>query len=136
LIEKAKRLSLIYKDQSFIPGERGEYPGHLETYRTTKKGLEILLRPVKISDEPLLRDFFHPFSDESLYFRFFSMRQDLPQEFRQRFLVIDYTQQRVILAILLSHLPGEKTRAPWFHGGGPDGQWGRSPFVCNHGLRH
>jgi RimJ/RimL family protein N-acetyltransferase len=100
LIEEAKRLSLIYKDQAFIPGERGEYPGHLETYRTTKKGLEALLRPVKISDEPLLRDFFHRFSDESLYFRFFSTRQDLPQEFRQRFLVIDYTQQMVILVIL------------------------------------
>jgi acyl-CoA hydrolase/GNAT superfamily N-acetyltransferase len=100
LVEEAKRLSLIYKNQAFISGERGEYPGHLETYRTTKKGLEVLLRPVKISDEPLLRDFFHRFSDESLYFRFFSMRQDLPQEFRQRFLVIDYTQQMVILVIL------------------------------------
>ena len=32
LIEEAKRLNLIYKDQAFIPGKRGEYPEHLETY--------------------------------------------------------------------------------------------------------
>ena len=31
LIEEAKRLNLIYKDQAFIPGKRGEYPEHLET---------------------------------------------------------------------------------------------------------
>ncbi len=100
LIEEAKKSSLIYQDQKFIPGERGEYPGHLETFRTTKTGLEILLRPVKISDEPLLKEFFHRFSDESLYLRFFSMRQDLPQEFVQKFVVIDYTRQMVVLAIL------------------------------------
>jgi len=100
LIGEAKKSSLISQDQKFIPGESGEYPVYLETYRTTKMGLEILLRPVKISDEPLMKDFFHRFSDESLYYRFFSTRQDLPQEFVKKFVVIDYTQQMVVLAIL------------------------------------
>ena len=100
LIGEAKKSSLISQDQKFIPGESGEYPVYLETYRTTKMGLEILLRPVKISDEPLLKEFFHRFSDESLYYRFFSTRQDLPQEFVKKFVVIDYTQQMVVLAIL------------------------------------
>jgi hypothetical protein len=54
LIEEAKRLGLIYKDQAFIPGKKGEYPEHLETYRTTNKGVKIFLRPVKIDDEPIL----------------------------------------------------------------------------------
>ena len=54
LIQEAKKLNLIYKDQLFIPGGRGLYPEGLETYRTTKNGLEILLRPVRMSDEPLL----------------------------------------------------------------------------------
>jgi acyl-CoA hydrolase len=58
LIEEAKKRHLIYADQAFIPGQRGEYPEEVETYRTTKTGLEIFLRPVKISDEPLLKDFF------------------------------------------------------------------------------
>ena len=99
LIEEAKKSSLIYKDQAFIPGKEGEYPEHLETYRTTKTGFEILLRPVKISDEPLLKDFFHHFSDASLQRRFF-FRPDTPHEFLQKFAVIDHTKQMVILAVI------------------------------------
>lgn len=100
LIEDAKNLNLIFKDQSFIPGERGEYPETLETYRTTKTGLEIFLRPVKISDEPLLKDFVHSLSDQSIYRRFFSRRTDMPHEFLQRFVIIDYTESMAILAVL------------------------------------
>lgn len=100
LIDEARKSNLIYKDQAFVSGKRGEYPETLETFRTGKKGLEILLRPVKISDEQLLKDFFHRFSDESLYRRFFSMRKDLPHELLQKFVVIDYTQQMVILATI------------------------------------
>lgn len=100
LIKEAKKLNLIYKDQAFIPGERGEVPENLETYRTTKSGLEILLRPVKISDEPLLKDFYYSLSDESLYQRFISPRTDMPHDRLQDFVVIDYTREMVILAVL------------------------------------
>ena len=100
LIQEAKKLNLIYPDQAFIPGKRGEYPEHLETHRTARSGLEILLRPVKISDEPLLKDFFYSLSDNSLYRRFISMRKDMPHELIQKFVIIDYTQQMVILAVI------------------------------------
>lgn len=100
LIEEAKKLNLIYPDQAFVPGKRGEYPEHLETHRTTPSGLELFLRPVKISDEPLLKDFFYSLSDNSLYRRFISVRKDMPHERLQQFVAIDYTQQMVILAIL------------------------------------
>jgi RimJ/RimL family protein N-acetyltransferase len=100
LIEEAKKLNLIYRDQAFVPGKRGEYPEHLETPRTTKSGLDIFLRPVKISDEPLLKDFFYSLSDNSLYQRFISMRKDMPHERLHEFVVIDYTRQMVILAVI------------------------------------
>jgi acyl-CoA hydrolase/GNAT superfamily N-acetyltransferase len=100
LIEEAKKRNLIYEDQKFIPGKAGEYPEDLETYRTTKSGLEVLLRPVKISDEPLLKELFHTLSDNSMYLRFISMRKDMPHERLQEFVVVDYTKQMVILAVL------------------------------------
>jgi len=100
LIQEAKRLSLIYKDQAFIEGERGAYPEHLETYRTTKQGLKLFLRPVKISDEPLIKDFFYSLSDKSMYQRFLTIRRHIPHEVLQkRFVVIDYTREMVILAV-------------------------------------
>jgi len=58
LVDEAKKQGLIYKDQAFVPGKRGMYPEDIETYQTTQTGMNILLRPVKISDEPLLKDFF------------------------------------------------------------------------------
>jgi acyl-CoA hydrolase/ribosomal protein S18 acetylase RimI-like enzyme len=100
LIDEAKKSGLIYRDQAFIPGKRGEYPETLETYRTTKAGLDILLRPVKISDEPLLKDFFYSLSDNSIYYRFISVRKDMPHERLQEFVAIDYTREMVILAVI------------------------------------
>ena len=48
LIEKAKEANLIYRDQAFIPGKRGEYPEHLESYRTISNGL---FRPVAAGED-------------------------------------------------------------------------------------
>jgi acyl-CoA hydrolase/GNAT superfamily N-acetyltransferase len=104
LVEEAKKLGYIYRDQAFIPGKKGEYPGNLETRRITKTGQEILLRPVKISDEPLLKDFFYSLSDQTIYRRFISARRDMPHERLQEFAVIDYTKEMVILALI----PGEE----------------------------
>ena len=98
LIEEGKKLNLIYKDQAFVPGKRGEYPESLETIKTTKTGLQLLFRPVKISDEHLVKDFFYALSDQSMYRRFISSRKDMPHERLQEFVIIDYTQELVILA--------------------------------------
>ena len=100
LIQEAKRLGLIYQDQAYIPGRRGEYPEHLEAFRTTRKGLSLLLRPVKISDEPGLKEFFYSLSDQSTQRRFISERKDMPHERLQDFVVIDYTKEIIILAVI------------------------------------
>ncbi len=100
LVEEAKKHGLIYKDQAFIPGIKGLYPENLETYKTTHADLGLMLRPVKISDEHLVKDFFYSLSDRSLYRRFISSRQDMPHERLQEFVVIDYTAETTILAVI------------------------------------
>lgn len=98
LIDEAKKLNLIYKDQAFIPGKKGEYPSHLESHRTTKGGVPLFLRPVNINDESLIKDFFYSLSDESFRRRFMTTRKDMPHKLRQDFVVIDYTKELIILA--------------------------------------
>ncbi|MFB3925012.1 MAG: GNAT family N-acetyltransferase [Syntrophales bacterium] len=105
LVEEARKSGLIYRDQAFIPGERGQYPDGIETYRTTKAGLDLFLRPIKISDEPLLKDFIHSLSDQSLYRRFISKRMDMPHERLQELVIIDYTEEMAIVAMAV---PREK----------------------------
>jgi len=99
LISEAKKRSMVFKDQAFIAGKRGEYPEELEAYRTTKSNLDILIRPVKISDEPRLKDFFYSLSDESVRRRFMSSRTDMPHERLQDFVIIDFTKEMVMLAV-------------------------------------
>ncbi len=107
LVEKAKQHGLIYHDQAFIPGKRGEYPETLETRRTTKDNESLLLRPVKISDESLVKNFFYSLSDNSMYRRFISVRTDMHHERLQQFVVIDYTREMVIVAVI-EHEEGEQ----------------------------
>jgi acyl-CoA hydrolase/RimJ/RimL family protein N-acetyltransferase len=98
LIKEAKKRGLIYKDQAFIPGKRGEYPEELEAFRTTRKGKKIVFRPVRISDEPLVKEFFYSLSDSSIYRRFISVRKHIPHNRLQEFVIIDHTKEKVILA--------------------------------------
>jgi len=107
LIHAAKKRNLIYRDQEFVSGEKGRYPENLETWRTTKTSLEIFLRPVKMIDEPLLKVFFYSLSDNTLYRRFISLRKDMPHERLQKFVVIDYTEEMRILAVLKGELKDE-----------------------------
>jgi len=103
LIEQAKKNNLIYKDQAFIPGKRGEYPEHLESVRTTKKGFTIMFRPIKMNDETLIKDLFYSLSDNSLQRRFMSPRKDVPHKMRQNFVIIDYSEEMVILATIVKN---------------------------------
>jgi len=75
------------------------YPVNIETQRMTTKGFKIFLRPVKITDEQIIKDFFDSCSDYSLYRRFLSQRRKFPHSFLQRFIEIDYNKQMVILAV-------------------------------------
>jgi RimJ/RimL family protein N-acetyltransferase len=100
LIAEAKRYSLIYGDQKIIDGKNGEYPVELETYRTTRNGIKLLFRPVKISDEGLLKDFFYHLSPESMYMRFASRNLQMPHQRLQEIAVIDYTKELEILAVI------------------------------------
>jgi acyl-CoA hydrolase/ribosomal protein S18 acetylase RimI-like enzyme len=100
LIDEAKRRSLIYKDQAYVTGGGGEYPELLETHRTTKDGLNLFFRPVRMNDEPLLKEFFYSLSSDCMYNRFISTRTDMPHERLQKFVAINYNREMVILATI------------------------------------
>lgn len=100
LVGAAREAGLIYRDQEFVTGEGGLYPEALEAYRTASGGLNILLRPVKITDEHGLKDFFYSLSSDCMYNRFISSRADMPHERLQKFVVVDYRKEMVILAVL------------------------------------
>ncbi len=100
LIEQARERGLIYRDQAFIPGAAGDYPERLETYRSTRTGIPLFLRPVKISDEGLIKGFLYSLSDKSIYTRFFANMIHMPHNILQKYVIIDYSKEILMLAIL------------------------------------
>ena len=100
LVAEAREAGLIYHDQAFIPGEKGLYPEELETHRTTGRGISIFFRPIKICDEPLLKEFIYSLSDQSLYRRFLSTHYYIPHEQLQDLIVIDYLREKTIVAVV------------------------------------
>ncbi len=68
-------------------------------HKVTKSGLEIDLRPMAVSDEPLVTTFMASLSQESLYFKLFRHAR-LDEEFLHRLATIDPTKQAAVVALI------------------------------------
>jgi acetyltransferase len=49
------------------------YPSQYIDTWTTKKGINVTIRPIRAEDEPLLKDFYTILSEETIYFRYFHL---------------------------------------------------------------
>jgi acetyltransferase len=63
-----------------------------------KDGREVLLRPIKPEDEPLISDLFGTFSEETMRFRFFQVIKDITHEMLVSYCNIDYSREMTIVA--------------------------------------
>jgi acetyltransferase len=75
------------------------YPEQYESEETTTHGLQILVRPIKPEDAPLLTELFENLSPESRYHRFFSPMKSLSRDFLVRFTQIDYDRHIGLVAL-------------------------------------
>jgi len=104
LLAEAKQHKLIYSDQLEPPVYIPLYPRQLETWGQDKDGARMLIRPIKPTDESLLRDLFYRLSQETIYLRFFSTKKYMPHENLQRFCTIDYDHD---MTLVVSTVEGE-----------------------------
>jgi RimJ/RimL family protein N-acetyltransferase len=98
LLAEAKQHRFIYTDQLEPPVYVPIYPRALETHVRDKRGQELLVRPIRPTDESLLREMFYRLSRETVYQRFFSTKKYLPHENVQRFCTIDYDHDMTLVA--------------------------------------
>ncbi len=71
----------------------------MEMRTVTNSGLTLLLRPMTVSDEPLVRRFMASLSQESLYFKLFRHAR-LDEEFLHRLTTVDSTKQAAVVALI------------------------------------
>ncbi|MHB8766959.1 MAG: GNAT family N-acetyltransferase [Deferrisomatales bacterium] len=97
LLEAAKRLHYVFPDQ-LIPTALDLYPEKYETFHDLA-GQRISFRPVKPTDEPLLKDLFYSLSDESIYRRYFNVIKYMPHGRLQEELDLDYDTRMALAAV-------------------------------------
>jgi acyl-CoA hydrolase/GNAT superfamily N-acetyltransferase len=99
LFAEAKSRKLVYADQIEWPVRTPIYPQELETWIQLKDKTRAFLRPLKLTDEPLVRDLFYKLSPESIHYRFFQMLKAMPHDKLQELLRVDYEADMALVVL-------------------------------------
>ncbi|MFP4225505.1 MAG: GNAT family N-acetyltransferase [Desulfobacterales bacterium] len=100
LIEEAKKQNIIYGDQIFLAESAHLYPADIYTRQTFKNNVEVRFRPIRPSDEEEMRRLFYRFSDESVYYRYFTPLKTMPHSKMQEYVNVDYSQVMSIVGLV------------------------------------
>lgn len=100
LVDQAKENHLIYPDQIFLSESCHLYPENVATISTFKDNLDVRFRAIKPSDEEQMRRLFYRFSDEAVYYRYFSPIQTMPHSKMQEYVNVDFRKAMSIVGVV------------------------------------
>jgi acyl-CoA hydrolase/GNAT superfamily N-acetyltransferase len=134
LITAAKKRNILYADQIYIPESDRCYPAHINERQRFKNGVELRFRPIRPSDEEKMRRLFYRFSDEAVYYRYFSSLKAMPHARMQAYVNVDWSNIMSIVGV--DGKPGEgviTSEARYLVD--PDGQWAEVAFVVDEAYQ-
>ncbi|MFO8020502.1 MAG: GNAT family N-acetyltransferase [Promethearchaeia archaeon] len=100
LLECAKKWNYVYPDQQLpksVEGRISVYPEEYETTLELPNGKEILIRPIKPTDERLVQELFYSLGDQERYFRFFKTIKSFRHDRVQPLITIDYSTSMILV---------------------------------------
>ena len=100
LVDQAKQERILYHDQIFLPESGRLYPSTIDTQYTFKNGLSVVFRAIKPSDEEEMRRLFYRFSDEAVYYRYFSTVKTMPHSRMQEYVNVDFSQTMSVVGVI------------------------------------
>jgi len=103
LVEQAKHERILYHDQIFLPECGHLYPAGISTEHTFKDGIAVRFRAIKPSDEEDMRRLFYRFSDEAVYYRYFSTVKTMPHSRMQEYVNVDFSRTMSVVGIIGEH---------------------------------
>ncbi len=98
LVQAAKQRGYVPPDQIELPWDKLRYPEELERLETLRDGSQVLLRPVKPTDEQTLSEMLYSLSPDSVRKRFFTHTATFPHKDVQQLTNVDYQQNLAIVA--------------------------------------
>ena len=93
LLDEAKKINYVYSDQLLPCDDDGNiclYPFEYETSFTTRDSKKIKIRPVKTTDERLLKELYYSLNERDRYLRFLQVRKEFSHSRTQNEVNIDY----------------------------------------------
>lgn len=99
ILKEAKARNYIYADQKELQPKISRYPKEFERRVALRDGTALFLRPIKPTDEKMLRDMLYACSEKSIAFRFFKDIKTFPHEFIQEFTNIDLSKDMAIVGL-------------------------------------
>ncbi len=106
LVAAAKENHLLFPDQAYLPESGHFYPDELVFSQTFEGGLIVQFRPIRPSDVDDMRRLFYRFSDEAVYYRYFSPIKTMPHARMQEYVNVDYRNAMSIVGLVGE--PGEE----------------------------
>lgn len=100
LVRQAKEEKMIYADQIYFPESGYLYPEKIACSHRFKDSLTVRFRAIKPSDEEDMRRLFYRFSDQAVYYRYFSPIKTMPHRKMQEYVNVDYRHTMSIVAIV------------------------------------
>ena len=98
LLHAAKRRRIVYSNQ-IMPPAQTPYPAQYEETLTLRSGETIFVRPIRPDDEPLMREMFYHFSENTKYLRFHAATKSMPHNKLQVFCNIDYDSEMALIGL-------------------------------------
>ena len=98
LMKEARDRHLVHPTQIALPKGVAEYPRRYETKKSFK-GIKLSFRPIRPTDEDLLKELFYSHSDETIYNRYMTALKSLPHERVQQFVTLDYRNDMAIVGL-------------------------------------
>lgn len=90
LVELAKEKRILYQDQIFLSESSHLYQSDIDEIHRFKENLEVRFRAIRPSDEEQMRRLFYRFSDEAVYYRYFTRIKSMPHSKMQMYVNVDY----------------------------------------------
>ena len=106
LIEKAKDANILFRWQTYCSKSVKQYPQNLDVVHNFSDDLVVYFRPIKPHDVDEMRRLFYRFSDQAVYYRYFSPIKTMTYEQMQDYVTIDYCRAMSLVAFVYEPLEG------------------------------
>jgi acyl-CoA hydrolase/GNAT superfamily N-acetyltransferase len=100
LVRMAKEAKILYEDQIYLAESGHLYPEKITCTHTFKDDLIVRFRATKPSDEDEMRRLFYRFSDQAVYYRYFTYIKTMPHRRMQEYVNVDYRNTMSIVGVI------------------------------------